>query len=85
MKLLKNYIEKLTLDEIKNFGIKKGINISDTEYQFILDLIQKNFEDLIINEDKYLAMIENIINQKEFEKIKKLYFEYKNKYKNYLI
>ena len=36
--LLKNYIEKLTLDEIRNFGVKHGINLTDTEYQFIFDL-----------------------------------------------
>ena len=58
MKLLKNYIEKLTLDELRSFGEKNGINISSTEYQFILDLVQKNFEDLLQNEDKYLSMIE---------------------------
>ena len=84
MKLLKNYIEKLTLDELRSFGEKNGINISLTEYQFILDLVQKNFEDLLQNEDKYLSMIEEKINPTEFKKIKDLYLYYKNKYKGYL-
>ena len=84
MKLLKNYIEKLTLDELRSFGEKNGINISLTEYQFILDLVQKNFEDLLQNEDKYLSMIEEKINPTEFKKIKDLYLYYKNRYKGYL-
>ena len=82
--LLKNYIEKLTLDEIRDFGIKKGIKITDTEYQFILDLVQENFNDLLKNENKYLNMIEQRINPEEFKKIKELYLFYKNKYKDYL-
>ena len=82
--LLKNYIEKLTLDEIRSFGVKNGIELNDTEYSFILDLIQGNFEDLIQNEDKYLSLIESKITPKEFEKIKALFLKYKEKYKNYL-
>ena len=83
--LLKNYIEKLTLDEIRLFGEKHNINISDTEYQFILDLVQGNFDDLLQNENKYLSIIEQKINPIEFNKIKTLYAKYKEKYKNYLI
>ena len=82
--LLKNYIEKLTLDELRAFGEKHDINISDTEYKFILDLVQRNFEDMLVDENKYLNILEERINPKEFEKIKDLYFKYKNKYKNYL-
>lgn len=82
--LLKNYIEKLTLDEIREFGQKNGINISNTEYQFILDLVQGNFEDMLQNEDKYLNILEQKINPQEFKKIKNLFLEYKKKYKGYL-
>ena len=82
--LLKNYIEKLTLDELRSFGQKHGINISQDEYQFILDLVQGNFEDMLNNEDKYLNILEEKINPVEFKKIKDLFLEYKNKYKGYL-
>lgn len=82
--LLKNYVEKLTLDEIRLFGEKHGINISNDEYQFILDLVQGNLEDMLVNEDKYLNLIEQKINPEEFSKIKSLYLSYKEKYKGYL-
>ena len=82
--LLKNYIEKLTLDEVREFGEKHNINISNDEYEFILDLVQGNFEDILINEDKYLRLIEDAINPEEFAKIKDLYLKYKEKYKGYL-
>ena len=82
--LLESILKKLTLDEIKTFGIKHGINLSDTEYNFILDLVQKNFDDLVENENKYLDLIESKINPNEFKKIKQLFLEYKNKYGKYL-
>ena len=82
--LLKNYIEKLSLDELREFGMKHDINISNEEYQFILDLVQGNFEDLLQNENKYLSIVEQKINSEEFNKIKALYSKYKEKYKGYL-
>ena len=82
--LLRNYIEKLTLDELKQFGTKHGINIGNDECQFILDLVQHNWEDMLQNENKYLDMIEEKINPEEFKKIKDLFLEYKRKFKGYL-
>jgi hypothetical protein len=82
--LLRNYIEKLTLDELKQFGTKHGINIGNDEYQFILDLVQHNWEDMLQNENKYLDMVEEKINPEEFKKIKDLFLEYKRKFKGYL-
>ena len=82
--LIKNYVEKLTLDELRSFGENHGINISDTEYKFILDLVQGNIDDMLNNEDKYLNLLEQKINPEEFKKIKNLFLEYKEKYKGYL-
>lgn len=82
--LLKNYIEKLTLDRVKEFAYRNDIKLDDEEFQFILDLVQHNFEDILDNEDKYLSMIEEKINPEEFTKVKSLYLKYKKKYKGYL-
>ena len=82
--LLKNYIESLTLNDLRVFEEKNDINLNDIEYKFILDLVQENFEDLLINEDKYFHLLEEKIIPQEFYKIKNLFLEYKNKYKGYL-
>ena len=82
--LLKNYVEKLSLQELKNFGIKNDINISDLEYKFILDLVKNNFEDILVNENKYFKILEEKIAYQEFIKIKDLFLYYKEKYKGYL-
>jgi len=82
--LIKNYIDKLTVDNLKEFALKNDINLTDSELQYLLNLTKENFEDILVNEDKYLNLIQNKINPQEFVKIKDLFLYYKNKYKGYL-
>ena len=82
--LIKNYIDLLTIEKVKDFSIKNNINLTDSELKYLLNLVKNNFEDILKNEDKYLKEIKNKINPLEFEKIKDLYLYYKNRYTNYL-
>lgn len=82
--LIKNYIDKLTIFDLKNFALKNNINLNEKELKFLLNLTKENFEDILINENKYLDLIKNNITPNEVQKIKDLYFYYKNKYKGYL-
>ena len=82
--LLKNYIDLLTIDKLKIFTTKNNINLSDNELNYILNLVKENYDDILINEDKYLNNIKENIKEEEFKKIKELYTYYKNKYKGYL-
>lgn len=82
--LLKNYVEKLTIIDLENFSIKNSINLNTSDLEYILNLLKNNFEDILINDDKYLDLLEKKINKQEFIKIKELYLLYKSKYKGYL-
>jgi hypothetical protein len=82
--LIKSYIDKLTINDLKDFSLKNNINLTDTEYEYLLNLVQNNFEDIIKNEDKYLNLVEKNINNEEFIKVKELFLYYKNRYKGYL-
>ena len=82
--LIKNYIDKLTIDNLKEFALKNNINLTDTEFEYLLKLAKENFEDILVNEDKYLDIIKNNVNPNEFIKIKELFLHYKNKYQGYL-
>lgn len=82
--LIKNYIDKLTIEDLKNFALKNDINLNNTELEYLLKLTKENFEDVLVNEDKYLDMVKNNVNPNEFEKIKELFLYYKNRYKGYL-
>jgi len=82
--LIKNYIDKLTIDKLNEFALKNNINLSNSELEYLLNLTKNNFEDILVNEDKYLKLVKNNINNEAYIKIKELYLYYKNKYKGYL-
>lgn len=82
--LIKNYVDKLTIDNLKGFAVKNDINLNQNELEYLLNLVQNNFEDMLVNEDKYLKLVENNINTEAFIKVKELYLYYKNRYKGYL-
>ena len=82
--LIKNYINKLSIDNLRDFALKNDINLTDMELEYLLNLTKENFDDILINEDKYLDMVKNNINSSEFKKIEELFLYYKNKYKGYL-
>ena len=82
--LLKNYIDLLTLEKAKEFSLKNNFNLTDNELNYILKLVKKNYDEILLNDTKYLEDLKNNINPSEFIKIKELYLYYKNKYKGYL-
>jgi len=82
--LIKNYVDKLTTQNLKEFAVKNDINLNQNELEYLLNLVQNNFEDILVNEDKYLNLVQNNINSEAFIKVKELFLYYKNRYKGYL-
>ena len=82
--LIKNYVDKLTTQNLREFAIKNDINLNQIELEYLLNLVQNNFEDILVNEDKYLNLVQNNINYEAFIKVKELFLYYKNRYKGYL-
>ena len=82
--LIKNYIDLLTIDKLKEFALKNGINLTDNELEYLLNLVKNNCEDILKNDTKYLEEVKNNININEYLKVKELYLYYKNRYKGYL-
>ena len=82
--LIKNYIELLSIDKLKDFSLKNNINLNDNELEYLLNLVKNNYEDILINDTKYLEDVKNNINPTEFVKIRELFLYYKNRYKGYL-
>ena len=82
--LIKNYIELLTIDKLKSFSLNNNINLTDSELNYLLNLVKNNYEDILKDDTKYLEDVKNNINSSEFIKIKELYLYYKNRYNGYL-
>lgn len=82
--LIRNYIDLLDTKKIDEFAKKNNIYLNNDELEFLLKLIKKNFEDILINDSKYLKLIENNINKESSKKIIELFNFYKERYKGYL-
>ncbi len=83
--LLKNYINLLTIEKVKKFSIKNNIFLSDEEISFLINLIKDNYDEIIIDDTKYLEILKSKLSNDNFIKIRELYTYYKIKYKDYLV
>lgn len=83
--LIKNYIDLLSIDKLKSFGLKNDINLNEEQLEYILNLTKNNWEDILVNDEKYFNLLKSKIDQTNLDKIKELFLYYKNRYKGYLI
>lgn len=83
--LIKNYISKLTLNDINTFAIKNGIELNEEELKIIEKYIRNDWRTIIYgNPRPILNELKEKLNQIEYQKIENLYIEFKEKYKSYL-
>ena len=53
--LIKNYVDKMTIEDVKNFAIKNNIFLSDKELDFTFSFIKRNYEALYANPNTLIA------------------------------
>lgn len=83
--LIKKYISKITKKDIYNFAKKNKITLNDEELNIIDYHIKTNWNTIIYgNATPIMQDLKNKINYEQYNKIEKLYNEFKEKYKNYL-
>lgn len=78
--LIKNYVSRMTKEDIKNFTEKNGIFLSDTELDFSYRFIKRNYEALYANPNIDLSKYKCHYTEENYSKIMKLITEYKSKY-----
>lgn len=83
--LIKNYISKLSTNEIETFSKKQGLNLNQDELKLIEKHIKNDWHTIIYgNPRPILDELKQKLNENSYQKIENLYVEFKNKYKNYL-
>ena len=83
--LIKNYISKLTLNDIEKFARKNEIELNEKELKIIERHIRNDWKTIIDGDPTpVLNNLKEKINKVQYQKIENLYKEYKDKYKNYL-
>ena len=78
--LIKEYIKKITEEDIYNFALKEGISLLNNEVKIIYVYI-KNYWQVFLNEDSTFLFeeLKEKVQPKTFDKLIELY----NKYKKY--
>lgn len=78
--LIKNYVSRMTPEDVVKFSSKKGIILSDSEVDFVYRFIKKNYEALYANPNIDLTKYKCHFSDENFDKMMKLVSEYKAKY-----
>jgi hypothetical protein len=83
--LIKNYISRLSTNDIIGFSKKHGIELNKEELKLIEKHIKEDWHTIIYgNPRPILDNLKQKLEQTQYQKIENLYVELKNKYKNYL-
>lgn len=78
-------MQNLSIEQVNTFALSKNINLSEDELKFTYDFVKKNWEKVIGNPNLlHLERYKEKFSEENFIKIKKLFNEYSQKYRNYL-
>lgn len=78
--LIKSYVDKLTKEDIRDFSLKQGINLTDNEINVIYRYIKEDWQTLYYgNEKVILDELKKEIREEVFNKIESLYITSKEK------
>ncbi len=79
--LIKEYIKKLEIDDIKKFAKSKNISITDNDAIILYTYAKNHYQEILDGNDKLVIKeLRNKLNSNTFKEAYKLYLEYKIKY-----
>lgn len=83
--LIKSYINKLNISDIKDFALNNNIILSDNEADIIYNIIKNNYKDILNgNYNNSFIVLKNSLSHTTYEQVKNLFFIYKEKYQHLL-
>ena len=81
-KLIKEYLKKLTINDIDNFALKNNITLKYGENKIIYDFIKQRWMEVYNGNTKdAFSYLKNNISKETYDFIMKLYNEFVNKIK----
>ena len=83
--IIELYINKLSKSDVYNFAISKQVYLSNEELDFTYEFIKKNWKDVIKNLNLFdIDCYKNKYTPENFKKVKQIFQEYFQKFRNYL-
>ena len=80
-RLISEYVNRMTLEDVNNFALKNGINLKDTEVKIIYDHIKNNWRTIVFGNPRgILDDLKEKLDSTSYQKIESLYIYFKNRY-----
>lgn len=80
-KLISEYVNRMTIDDVNNFALKNGIIIKDNEIKLIYDHIKTNWRTIVFGNPRgILDDLKSKLDNNSYQKIEALYVYFKNLY-----
>ncbi|HHW68967.1 MAG TPA: DUF2624 family protein [Tenericutes bacterium] len=84
-KLIKQYVDKISPNDIDSFARKHGTTLNNDEKNIIYNYIKRDWHTIIYgNPTGIFNEIKSKVSTSTYKKIEELFKEYKNKFRNYL-
>lgn len=72
-------------EDVKNFALQKRVNLTEEELNFTYEFIKKNWQDILKNPKALqLERYKNKFSEENFNKIKKIFDEYYQKFGSFI-
>lgn len=85
LKLIQEYVSRLTLYDVESFAIKNGVSLNKSELNLVYKQIKENWYTIVYgNARGVLDEIKDNVSLATYQKIENLYIFFKDKFKNYL-
>ena len=82
--LIKQYINKININNINDFALKNNIILDKNELNIIYDVVKNHHEKILNDDQDIFDYVKENISSDNYEKIIQLLNEYKEKFKGYL-
>ena len=85
VKLISEYVSRMTKDDVNNFAHKNGIILNNYELSLIFNNIKENWHTIVYgNARGILDDVKSKVEPLTYQKIENLYIYFKDKFKSYL-
>ena len=80
-RLINEYVNRITLEDVNNFALKNGIILKDKEVKVIYDHIKNNWRTIVFGNPRgILDDLKEKLDSTSYQKIESLYIYFKNRY-----
>lgn len=83
-RLISEYVNRMTLDDVNKFALQNGINLKDDELRLIYTYIKNDWRTICFGNPRgILDELKSKLDVNTYSKIESLYIFFKNRYNNF--